>query len=205
MQTLNFIVIFEEPPPAKGFSLKNLPGASKIDVVCRNLLTLFSKKKFDYYINYFAVFTKKQPAVFIAKELPLKAEPYDEIAVASHIQEARQKEMQKFDLKTPPEQAFAFTTINDFTSFIDEILKGPGVGLYLTEVGKHYTEVFDTIIQQKTISIFLGGRKDISEEHEQELLANELIQVSLGPEAYLATSCILKTLFELEKRLASKH
>ena len=46
MQKILFVVILEEEPPKADFSLKNLPGESKIDVIARNILNLFPKSNF---------------------------------------------------------------------------------------------------------------------------------------------------------------
>ena len=43
MQKILFVVILEEEPPRLDFSLKNLPGESKIDVIARNILNLFPR------------------------------------------------------------------------------------------------------------------------------------------------------------------
>ena len=86
---MTFLLVLEEEIPQMTFSLKNLPGSSKIDVVARNILATFpSYNNFD--VNYIVLFTKNNPVTLTVRNLTEREKSYDEIEVASLIKESLQ-------------------------------------------------------------------------------------------------------------------
>ena len=196
---LSFIIVIENPPPEKDFSLKNLPGASKIDVVARNILMLFPNNHQNLDLIYYAFFTKNKPHVLKVNSLNNQGKIYDEIKIASLIKEAYDNILHfEIDNKLG-NQSMQWFNVNDFESFLNEFLNSEYLLYYLHEEGVNINEI-DKILKSKGELVFiLGGRKDLSDKHEQVLDSLCIEKVSLGPTSYLASTCLLALIHKIKK------
>lgn len=200
MQKILFVVILEEEPPKPDFSLKNLPGESKIDVIARNILTLFPRNNLKPSVTYYTIFTKNSPMVLQVNGLTVREEWYDEIEVAAYIRDALAISIEKFKADSiNNKNELQWYNLNNFQHFFEVITELQYSLIYLHELG----ESIDTSLQLKrkneNHAFILGGRQDISTEHEQYLEKTQAKKISLGEKSYLASTCILKILYEIEK------
>ena len=193
---LSFLVVIENEPPQQNFSLKDLPSASKIDVIARNILALFPNQTDNLNITYYAFFTQKTPKVLVVKNLIVDEGNLDEIFIASKIRDA-------LEIISSGENGDQMTWISvlDFQSFIETISAKNDVLFYLKEDGSNYVNhLTKSLLKKKTIFI-LGGRRDISDMHEEILQSFNIEKISLGVKAYLASQCLSLIKFEFEKLL----
>ncbi|MFW9922140.1 MAG: hypothetical protein ACFFDW_02500 [Candidatus Thorarchaeota archaeon] len=198
LKSVSFLVIMEEKIPEANFSLKDLPSASKIDVVCRNILSVFPRENDDYSVVYYALFTRDTPTILQVKSLPNENQIYDEIAIASLIKEARQ------DLEDAilAGKEISFRRIDNLHDFLEQEFQQKNTQLiYLHEQGEFYKNYFETIINTEKVCFILGGRRDISVENEEIIEQFNPNKINLGPISYLASTCIIKTLYEIDKEL----
>ncbi|MHA1505021.1 MAG: hypothetical protein ACTSPT_07530, partial [Candidatus Heimdallarchaeota archaeon] len=130
---LSFLVVIENEPPQQNFSLKDLPSASKIDVIARNILALFPNQTANLNITYYAFFTQKTPKVLVVKNLVIDDSNSDEIFIASKIRDA-------LEISSSGENDNQMTWISvlDFQSFIETISAKNDVLFYLKEDGSNY-------------------------------------------------------------------
>ncbi len=199
-QKILFVVILEEEPPKSDFSLKNLPGESKIDVIARNILTLYPRSHLKSSITYYALFTKNSPMVLQVNGLTVKEEWYDEIEIASFIRNSFEIPAEKFDVDSiNTSNEIQWYSLSNFQHFFEVISALHYNLIYLHESG----EPIDTSQKLKgtkdSLAFILGGRQDISREHEQYLETIQVNKINLGEKSYLASTCILKILFEIDK------
>ena len=199
-QKVLFVVVLEEQPPQQNFSLKNLPGESKIDVVARNILNIYPRLDTNISVTYYAVFTKVNAMALQVKHLLLRDEPYDEIEIASFIRDALQNPIDNLQLDALNNcEDFCWYNLGNFQLFLEELVaKGYSI-YYLHEDGKSIDGYRQEIGCAEKISFVLGGRQDISIEHEEMITKLSNKKVNLGEKSYLASSCILKTIFEIDK------
>ncbi|HUU78957.1 MAG TPA: hypothetical protein VMX55_11465 [candidate division Zixibacteria bacterium] len=199
---INFLVIIEAKPPIRDFSLKDLPGASKIDVVARNILTLFPNRNKDLKITYYALFSKENPHILKVKELCSKISLYDEIEIASLLKEKIQTPMDTFTIDSYQQKNdinwFQNTNLETFLKIIP---KDETNIYYLHERGKSYENFLETFETNKNFLFILGGRHDVSEENEKIINEFNIQRINLGKISYLASTCLLKIVFEFEKIL----
>ncbi|MHA1739743.1 MAG: hypothetical protein ACTSXA_12240 [Candidatus Heimdallarchaeota archaeon] len=194
---LSFLVVIENEPPQQNFSLKDLPSASKIDVIARNILALFPNQTANLNITYYAFFTQKTPKVLVVKNLVIDDSNSDEIFIASKIRDA-------LEITSSGENDNQMTWISvlDFQSFIETISAKNDVLFYLKEDGSNYVNhLTKSLLEKKTIFI-LGGRRDISDIHEEILHSFNIKKISLGKKAYLASQCLSLITYEFEKLLS---
>lgn len=202
MRACTFIVVLEEPPPKIDFSLKDLPSSSKIDVVARNLQVIFPLKINEHLFRYIALFTKTEPMIFATAPLLKPSEFLDEIEIASIIKKGLKQPKLPFTVELLEKQeGFMFYTLSTFDFFLKECLKNEGKLIYLKEDGVAYNQVLINLDQTSPLFFILGGRRDISEEHEITIKTHVYQTISLGDISYLASTCILKIIYELTKEL----
>ncbi len=92
-------------------------------------------------------------------------------------------------------------SVLDFQSFIETISAKNDVLFYLKEDGSNYkNHLTKRLLEKKTIFI-LGGRKDISDVHEEILLSFNIEKISLGEKAYLVSQCLTLITYEFERLL----
>lgn len=192
---ISFIVIIENEPPKPNFSLKDLPSASKIDVIARNILALFPIQMPNLDITYYAFFTQKTPKVLIVKNFNIDDINLDEIFIASKIRDALDASSEK------NKEQMIWIPAQDFQTFIDDISQKNDLLFYLKEDGSNYKKYLTTNLLDKKHVFILGGRRDISSEHEEILLSLGVEKISLGEKAYLASQCLTLIKFEFEKLL----
>lgn len=200
MQKILFAVILEEDPPKTNFSLKNLPGESKIDVIARNILTLYPRSNLKSSVTYYAIFTKNSPMVLQVNGLTIREEWYDEIETAALIRDSIVIPAEKFNVESiNSKNEFQWYNLNNFQHFFEVITALQYSLIYLHELG----EPIDTSLKLKgtkeNLAYILGGRQDISPEHEQYLETIQVKKVNLGDKSYLASTCILKIIYEIDK------
>ena len=200
MQKILFAVILEEEPPKTNFSLKNLPGESKIDVIARNILTLYPRSNLKSSVTYYAIFTKNSPMVLQVNGLTIREEWYDEIETAALIRDSIVIPAEKFNVESiNSKNEFQWYNLNNFQHFFEVITALQYSLIYLHELG----EPIDTSLKLKgtkeNLAYILGGRQDISPEHEQYLETIQVKKVNLGDKSYLASTCILKIIYEIDK------
>ena len=194
---LNFIVVIEDRPPSPDFSLKNLPSASKIDVVARNILALFPNHEPNLIITYYAFFTKDSPKALVVNQIANDYELPDEINVASQI---------KTTFATPSPERMYWESFPNFKAFLEQtIVKSNHSIFYLKEDGANYIPYFSPQLLEQRNTFILGGRKDLSDENEEILLTYAVEKISLGKNPYLASQCLSLITYEFEKLLSKKQ
>lgn len=201
-KVVTFLLVLEEEIPQVTFSLKNLPGSSKIDVVARNILATFPViSNFD--VNYIVLFTKNNPATLTVTNLAERDKPYDEIEVASLIKESLQKFLKQQDKTNncvdPSLQFFSWQHLKDIKSLFKQIKKDYESVFYLHENGQPFKDIIRNKQIVNSCCFIFGGRHDISTEIEKIVDSITTAQISLGKRSYLASTCITFVLFELEK------
>jgi len=199
---VTFLLVLEEEIPEVIFSLKNLPGSSKIDVVARNILATFPLfSNFD--VTYIVLFTKNNPATLTVTNLAKREKPYDEIEIASLIKESLQISLNQHD-KTNNSvdsslQFFNWQHLKDVKSFFNQIKNASESVFYLHENGHPFNDIIQDLQIVNSCCFIFGGRHDISAEMEKTVNSITTAQISLGKKSYLASTCIVFVLFELEK------
>jgi len=194
-----FVLIMEEKIPAQDFSLKDLPGASKIDVVSRIILSIFPKYT-SILEPELQVFFTKSSHILTIRDLIHRKHPYDEIEIAALLKETlidfyiEQKSINKDSL-------IFWHTVNDFESYLEKIMKDYPSCYYLHEKGDSINNYLEKMKIDNSSCFILGGRHDISDEHEQIVLAQKVVTINLGEKSYLASTCVTSVIFELEKIL----
>ncbi|NHJ32595.1 MAG: hypothetical protein FK732_07015 [Asgard group archaeon] len=201
-KVVTFLLVLEEELPKANFSLKNLRGSSKIDVVARNILASFPLFcNFD--VNYIVLFTKNNPAALTVTNLVNREKPYDEVEVAALIRESLQKSLNLQEKSSVSEdsslQFFSWQHLKDVKSFFSQIRNSNEFVFYLQENGKPFDEIKQDLQITNSSCFIFGGRHDISTEMEKIVTSITTTQVSLGKRSYLASTCIVFVLFELEK------
>ncbi len=200
MQKILFAVILEEEPPKINFSLKNLPGESKIDVISRNVLTLFPRSDLKSSVTYYAIFAKNSPMVLQVNGLTVREEWYDEIEIASFIREALERPVETFDVDSiNTKNELQWYSLNNFQHFFEVITELQYNLIYLHELGEPLETSLKLKGTKENLAFILGGRQDISTEHEQYLEMIQVKKINLGEKSYLASTCILKILYEIDK------
>ncbi len=199
---VTFLLVLEEEIPQMTFSLKNLPGSSKIDVVARNILATFpSYNNFD--VNYIVLFTKNNPVTLTVRNLTEREKPYDEIEVASLIKESLQIFLKQQDETSncvdPSLQFFSWQHLKDIKSLFSHIKNAFESVFYLHENGQPFNVIKQDIQIVNSCCFIFGGRHDISAEIEKIVDSITTAQISLGKRSYLASTCITFVLYELEK------
>ncbi|MCE7745160.1 MAG: hypothetical protein GPJ52_08520 [Candidatus Heimdallarchaeota archaeon] len=199
---MTFLLVLEEEIPQMTFSLKNLPGSSKIDVVARNILATFpSYNNFD--VNYIVLFTKNNPVTLTVRNLTEREKSYDEIEVASLIKESLQIFLKQQDESSncvdPSLQFFSWQHLKDIKSLFSQIKNAFESVFYLHENGQPFNVIKQDIQIVNSCCFIFGGRHDISAEIEKIVDSITTAQISLGKRSYLASTCITFVLYELEK------
>ncbi|NHJ04437.1 MAG: hypothetical protein EAX90_06410 [Candidatus Heimdallarchaeota archaeon] len=197
-----FLVIMEAKPPNRDFSLKDLPSASKIDVVARNILTLFPNRNYDLKITYYALFSNENPHILKVTELCSKNSLYDEIEIASILKEKMHIPLDTFSSDSYQQvNGIKWFQKANLETFLKIISKNETKIFYLHESGKSYRNFLETFEVNKNFLFILGGREDISEENEKIIDEFKIQRINLGNISYLASTCLLKIVFEFEKIL----
>ncbi len=201
-KVVTFLLVLEEEIPQVTFSLKNLPGSSKIDVVARNILATFPSNN-NFAVNYIVLFTKNNPATLTVTNLAEREKPYDEIEVASLIKESLQINLKQQDKTNncvdPSLQFFSWQHLKDVKSLFNQIKNANESVFYLHENGQPFNDIIQNIQIINSCCFIFGGRHDISVEIEEIVDSITTTQISLGKRSYLASTCITFVLFELEK------
>jgi tRNA pseudouridine-54 N-methylase len=201
-KVVTLLLVLEEELPDINFSLKNLRGSSKIDVVARNILATFPSFS-NLEVNYIVLFTKNKPAALIVTGLIEREKLYDEIEIAALIRKSLQNSINHDAKANPSEelsiQFFSWQHLKNIQSFLTQIKKTNEHVFYLHEKGQAFKEIKQDILTSNSSCFIFGGRHDISEEMEKAVLEVTSAQVSLGERSYLASTCIVFVLFELEK------
>jgi len=188
-----FLLVLEEPPPSSTFSLKNLPGMSKIDVVSRLVLSLFPSFTTWSCPWLQVIFTKEQPHLLEVKALPERDMPFDEVEVAALIRATIKAE------KLPTGCDFSWRELSSFEQHLQTLTKQGFQLSHLTETGSPL-ETFLPLLQDKSRFCFLlGGRYDLSEEHTTQLASFGAKKLTLGGKSYLASTCTTYLVYALEK------
>jgi len=201
-KVVTFLLVLEEEIPQVTFSLKNLPGSSKIDVVARNILATFPLiSNFD--VNYIVIFTKNNPATLTVTNLAEKENPYDEIEVASLIKKSLQIFLKQRDETSnyddPSLQFFSWQHLKDVKLIFNRIKNDYKSVFYLHESGQPFSNIIQNIQIVNSCCFIFGGRHDISAKIEEIVDSITTTKISLGKRSYLASTCIAFVLFELEK------
>ncbi len=191
------LLLLEEKPPSRDFSLKNLPGESKVDVVARLILSLFPSFVETMAPQLQVLFTKESPWLLEVHKLPVEpSTPCDELEVAALIKKALNNE------PLPEGASFHWQPVDNVGGYLRAI-RAQGYQMFqLTENGQplsHYKSVFQ---KEAKLCFVLGGRQDISIEYEAIITSLGGRKVSLGHKAYLASSCTTYLFYRLEKWLA---
>jgi tRNA pseudouridine-54 N-methylase len=201
-KVVTFLLVLEEELPDVNFSLKNLRGSSKIDVVARNILASFPSFS-NFEVNYIVLFTKNNPTALIVTDLAKREKPYDEIEIASLIKTSLQDSYNQNAKTNSSEdlslQFFNWQHLKEVQSFFTQIKNTNEHVFYLHENGQPFNDIVQDIQIANSLCFIFGGRHDISEEMEKAVLKITSAQVSLGKRSYLASTCIVFVLFELEK------
>ena len=201
-KVVTFLLVLEEEIPQVTFSLKNLPGSSKIDVVARNILAKFPTN-INMAVKYIVLCTKNNPATLTVTNLADREKPYDEIEVASLIKESLQIFLKQQDKTNncidPSLQFFSWQHLKDANSLFNQIKNDCESVFYLHENGQPINDIIRNKQIVNSNCFIFGGRHDISAEIEKLVDSIATAQISLGKRSYLASTCITFVLFELEK------
>jgi tRNA pseudouridine-54 N-methylase len=188
-----FVVILEEKPPPQNFSLKNLPE-TRIDVVARVILSVFPKYVQHLQPKLHILFTQEEPFLLTVDDL-IPSTHHDEISVAAEIREiisSKKDNYMNLHLQA------TWQPIDNIKNYLAELTSEYTRTFYLHEMGIPLNDALtDKSIRDSKVFI-LGGRKDISVEHEKLLANLNYVKINLGKRSYLASSCITKVLYQLE-------
>jgi tRNA pseudouridine-54 N-methylase len=200
---ITFTVILEEKQPSDDFSLKNLPGESKLDVACRNILAVFWREpRITPTIDI--VFAKQEPVtIATVQQLADEFAQQDEISMAAKLrpslQELARKPAEEQYKRPHPEKSIGWWLVKSFEEYLEIKIAVHEQSYYLHESGQPITKQLADSTAASYLFL-LGGRKDLSEEHERLVLAKKVIPVTLGPKVYLASTCISAVQYELLQR-----
>ncbi len=197
-KAITFLLVLEENTPDANFSLKNLPGTSKIDVVSRNILATFPSF-IDYNVEYIVLFSKNNPKTLTVSNLVNRINPYDEIEIASLIKESLNTNRDANLSPDPSLQYFKWQNVNDLHIFFNNLKETYESIFYLHESGEPFAYILPKIQTTGSSLFIFGGRHDISDNIEKMVQKISTSRVSLGSRSYLASSCITYVLFELKK------
>ncbi|MHA1220688.1 MAG: hypothetical protein ACTSQB_03035 [Candidatus Heimdallarchaeota archaeon] len=199
-----FILVMEENLPPQNFSLKNLRGSAKIDVVARTILSILPNYTNDIDLELHVIFAKTEPYLLTILDLPKRATHYDELEIAAMIRQPLNDFYDNGKLSATGDQ-ISWQKLNNLTDYFKHIIVENYSLYYLHEQGtdfEHFSEKFAT---EESSCFILGGRHDISEEHEQLVLALNALKISLGKHSYLASTCTTFILFEIGKLITNKQ
>ncbi|NHJ87368.1 MAG: hypothetical protein FK734_18025 [Asgard group archaeon] len=191
-----FVIVLEENPPNANFSIKDLPSASKIDVIARCLLNLFPNTIEGINITFYGLFSKSSIRYFTIHNLPDTNHEYDEIEIASLIKESLNSEIGD---KASDKALIKWAHQDDFQSFIQLITKKYNSTFYLHEEGILFDHIDPISLTTNSCCFILGGRQDISQKHEKIIDEFNIQHISLGLKSYLASFCLTSILYKFEK------
>ncbi|NHK31070.1 MAG: hypothetical protein FK730_06940 [Asgard group archaeon] len=202
LKQVHFLLILEETPPTSNFSLKNLQGASKIDVVARVILALYPRytQKIDTSLD--VLFTQDEAYLLKARGINDLKSPIDEISIAADIRTLISLENSSSDNENLTNLQAEWLSIVNLESYLKKLFLNYDDIYYLHESGEPFQKQFKQIIKNDSFVFVLGGRQDISKEHEKIILNLDGMKINIGKKAYLASSCITKIIFSLEKLLS---
>lgn len=201
LKVVHFLLIVEEAPPTPNFSLKNLPAASKIDVVARVILALYPKYTQLIDPSLDVVFTHNDPHLLHIKGFN-NTTHYDEISIAAEIRELINSENSLLNNNKLINLQAIWLSLRNLDLYLEKTFHNYDCLYYLHETGEPISDKLSQIKKCDSIIFVLGGRQDISSENENKLLNLGMNKISLGEKAYLASSCVTKIIFSLEKILS---
>jgi tRNA pseudouridine-54 N-methylase len=201
MKQVHFLLILEEVPPASNFSLKNLQAASKIDVVARVILALYPRftKKIDATLD--VLFTRDDSYLLKVKGIKDIESHIDEISIAADIRTLIGLENSKTDYENLINLQAEWLSIENLESYLKKSFSNFDGIFYLHETGEPIQEQFNQIKKSNSFIFILGGRQDISKKREEIILNLGGMKINIGKKPYLASSCLTKIIFLLEKLL----
>lgn len=188
-----FILVMEEKLPDSNFSLKNLRGSSKIDVVSRAILSIFPNSYMNLEPKLHVIFTKDNPICLEISAIEFK-EDLDEITIAAQIKALLKSESLHDGF------IMNLTEIVSLEHYLKSIKSTYSDLIYLHEDGENLDNYFTKIGNTENYCFILGGRQDIEPENELLLERIGIIKVNLGTQSYLASTCLILILYEFSKR-----
>lgn len=201
LKKVNFLLIIEEKPPTPDFSLKNLPAASKIDVVARVILSIFPKYTQSIEPSLDVLFTHDEPHLLQINGLRNSINQHDEISIAAEIRELIKNNIPTINKVNSTDLQAQWLSIDNLESYLETAKTNFECIYYLHETGYSINEILTQILECDRVMFILGGRHDISKENEKILLNFGIKKINLGEKSYLASSCITKIIISLEKKL----
>ncbi|MFH7882289.1 MAG: tRNA (pseudouridine(54)-N(1))-methyltransferase TrmY [Candidatus Aenigmatarchaeota archaeon] len=194
-----FVLRALKAPTYPDFNLSDLPGAGRIDLVCRcisNALWISNDLRRDTIIYVVMEGLPSPPKIITFYGEELKGLSPDERNIASHIKLALKKGL---ELKLN-EESYVWNGIKivkrSFESLVKEKAKESQL-IYLHPKGKDIRE-FEF---KRDVCFVLGDHIGIPRKTEKLLDRIGAERISLGPKVYLASHCITIVNYELDRRL----
>ncbi len=194
---LRFILLMEENLPSQNFNLKDLPGASKIDVVSRVILSIFPNYTIHLEPELHVIFAKSGH-ILVIRDLAKRDLPYDEIEIAAIIRDSLNEFYINPNLMSKDDDLIFWKTIDNFNSYLATTLVEYPFCYYLHERGTPIKNYLDEMQVNNQLCFILGGRHDIAKDHEKIILNHKVDLINLGEKSYLASTCVTAVIYHLE-------
>ncbi|MEA2071726.1 MAG: hypothetical protein U9O98_10615 [Asgard group archaeon] len=205
---IHFFLLMDSNPPSYQFNLKNLPQASKIDVIARAWLALKPIHKTKFAVILTAGFLKPGEyfTTVMIKDDPETISPRDELAIAAYLREYLPVDMPFFENlpKNHINQPVVWCRHKSFAEFFQRYKNNSCELFLLDEKGIPFTKYLSAKSTfDNNMCFFLGGRKDIPQKYLKKIKKAATESISLGTKSYLASSCMLKVVYKVEKQFFS--
>lgn len=179
------------------FSLNDLPGAGRIDILCRCVNSAFFLShaiRRNTRIYLVLLGPPKPPLIVRLEGSELKYLNPDERSAGSLIKKAvGQKEVDDFEIQSTPGVWVRRGSLEDVLSEKNEII-------YLREDGKDIKELENMDSDVKNLVFVLGDHEGMKREDEELLDEHGATRASVSPYSLHADHCIILVHNELDRR-----
>ena len=177
------------------FSLNDLPGAGRMDVLCRctsQALFISHGIRKDVEVYLLLLGPPSPPKAIMVKGNEVKRMSPDERNVAGHIRKALSIECGKSWKRV---HSGVYVSRKGFEELLEELSKSYSL-VYLKEDG---LDVSKAELPSNPLFI-LGDHEGLNEEQEEIVGRYSLLKLSLSPVSLLAEQCIIIVHYELDRR-----
>ena len=185
----------------EAFSLNDLPGAGRMDILCRCINSAFFLShdfRRDTRIYIVLLGPPKPPLIVRFEGSELKYLNPDERSAGSLIRKAvGQKEVDDFEISSTP-------GVWVRNGSLEDVLSGKNKIIYLREDGKDIKELENLNIDVEDIIFALGDHEGMKFEDEELLKDYGATRASVSPYSLHADHCIILVHNELDRRESCK-